>query len=362
MNIKETFSLKVERHDEISRADIQGVVPKEKIQEARSAVLEHLQKEKKIDGFRDGTAPLDVVERTVGALEVWRQSAHEVIMRNFPEILAAEKLVPLGSPSLSFVSIPNGGDVEFHVSFFTMPKVTLPDYVAIVRQMEGPKEAETATEEDVQQVVNDVRRSLYKKAHPEKDFPTDDKELPELTDAYVQEISHQYKDLDGFLKGVRESITREKKMQEQGKFRQKILDAVLEKTPVTIPENIIEEDSKNAYADFEKRVERFNMTVESYLKEQDMTEKELREEIKDESRKRAHTQLVMNSIAVKENINADSKEVEKEVERFKQRKSDMNDDQIRTYIETLLVNEMVMRFLEEQVISFKRQDDAAGEK
>ena len=183
--------------------------------------LSAYKKRKKIDGFRDGTAPLDVIERTVGALEIWRQSAHEVIMQNFPEILATEGLVPLGSPNLSFVSIPNGGDVEFRVSFFTMPKVTLPDYVAIVRQMEGPKEAEAATEEDVQQVVSDVRRSLYKKAHPEKDFPTDDKDLPELTDAYVQEISHQYKDLDGFLKGVRESITQEKKMQEQGRFRQK---------------------------------------------------------------------------------------------------------------------------------------------
>ena len=141
-----------------------------------------------------------------------------------------------------------------------------------------------------------------------------------------------------------------------------MLNAILEKTPVNIPENVIEEDSKNAYADFEKRVERFNTTIKDYLKEQNMTEEELREEIKGDSRKRAHTQLVMNALAVKENISVDLKEVEKEVERFKRRKSDMTDDQIRLYIETLLVNEAIMQFLEKQVISFNRQEDEAGKK
>ena len=354
---QQTFSLEIQKDEEKSHAEITGTVPREKIEEVRTSVLERLQKQKKIDGFRDGTAPLDIVERTVGSLEVWRQSTHEVIMRHFPEIVAEEGLAPLGSPNLQLTSMPVNGDVAFRISFFTMPKVTLPDYAAIVRAMDDPKAPEPATDEEVQQIVNDVRRSLYKKAHPEKQPPTDEKDLPELTDEYIQEISQQYKDRESFLKGVRESITAEKKMQARAMFRESMLDAIIAKTAITIPDVVVEEDSKRAYTDLEKQAERLGTTIAQYLKEQNINEEQLRGQLKEESKKRAHLQLVMNAISAKEHIHPDSKDVEKEVARFRDRAGDMTDEQVHTYIESILTNEAVMQFLEKQQ---GKEHDAQG--
>ena len=96
-----------------------------------------------------------------------------------------------------------------------MPEVTLPEYKEMLQKIEKPEEPKSATDDEVQKVLLDIRKGLHKKAHPEKDIPKDDGNLPELTDAYIQEISQQHKDTESFKKGVRESITQEKALQAQ---------------------------------------------------------------------------------------------------------------------------------------------------
>ena len=255
MNIQETFSLQVEKDEKKSHATIKGVAPKDAIAGVREEVLKQIGKKKKIDGFREGNAPLERVEQEVGTLEVWRQSALEVIGKNFAEIVAALEVVPLGQPQLQITSIADKSDVSFQAQFYTMPEVHLPDYKQLLQNIEKPEEPKEATEEEMQQVITDVRKGLFKKAHPEKDLPSNDSDLPELTDEYVQEVSQQYNNIEEFTKGVRESITKEKALQARGLFRQKILDTIEEETTIHIPEIMIEEESKRAYEEMKTQAE-----------------------------------------------------------------------------------------------------------
>ncbi len=348
MNIQEMFSLTVNADEERSHVEMTGVIPKEKIQEVRSSVLNRLKKEKNMDGFRKGAAPDDIVEKTVGSLEVWRQGAHEVIMRNFPEIVAAEHVAPLGQPQLQLISIPDNGDVTFRISFFTMPRVQLPDYASVVKTVVAPEEITEVSDEDVRQVLLDIRRGIYKREHPDRDPPADEKELPEITDERVREISQQHNDKEGFVTGLRESIIAEKNMQTRMEFRQKLMNAVIAETTVSIPEILIEEEKNRAYEDFKKQAEHFGTTVEKYLEAQGMTEEQLVRQFREDAKKRAQTQLVLNAVSAKEHIHADRESVEKESARFKQRANDMTDEQIHTYIESMLTNEAVLQFLERQ--------------
>ena len=352
---QEQFSIQTHKDSQKARARIEGVVPKSMIGEIYNGVLQKVGKSKKIDGFREGTAPPEVVEREVGSLEVWRQSAHEVITKHFAEIVAGEGVVPLGQPHLQVTSIADKGDVSFQIQFYVMPEVNLPEYKALLRDIEKPEEPKSATDDEVQKVLLDVRKGLYKKAHPEKDVPKNERDLPELTDAYIQEISQQHKDIEGFKKGVRESVTQEKALQARALFRQKIIDTVAENTPVTIPEIMIEEESKRAYEEMKSQANHFNTTIEEYLKAQDMSEGKLWEQLRDDARKRAKIQLIMNAISTQENIHANIDEVQREVERFKKKQTDMNDDQIHTYITSLLTNEAVIQSLEKVVIESKEE-------
>ena len=346
MTTQEQFSIQTQKDDEKAHTKIEGVVPKEMIEKVRNEVLKKIGEKKKIDGFREGKAPPDIIEREVGSLEVWRQSAQEVIMKNFAEIVAQEKVIPLGQPQLQITNIADKSDVSFQVQCYIMPEVTLPDYKALLQKLEKPEEPKSATDEEVEQTITDIRKGLYKKAHPEKDLPKDDNDLPDLTDAYIQEVSQQHKDIESFKKGVRESITQEKVLQTRALFRQKILDTITENTTITIPEIMIEEESKRAYEEMKAHAQHFNTTIEEYLKAQNMSEGKLWEQLRDDARKRARVQLIMNTISTQENIHAKIDEVEKEVERFKKKQTDMTDEQLHTYITTLLTNEAVIQSLE----------------
>ena len=354
MNIQEQFSIQTHKDSEKAHAKIEGVVPKDMIGKIYSEVLQEVGKNRKIDGFREGTAPAEIVEREVGSLEVWRQGAQQVITKHFAEIVANEEVVPLGQPQLQITSIANKGDVAFQIQCYMMPEVTLPEYKMLLQKLEKPKEPEGATDDEVQQVLLDVRKGLYKKAHPEKDMPKNESDLPEITDAYVQEISQQHKDVESFKKGVQESITQEKALQARALFRQKILDTVAENTTITIPEIMVEEESKRAYEEMKTQADHFNTTIEEYLKAQNISEGKLWEQLRSDARKRAKIQLIMNTISTQENIHANIDEVQKEVERFKKKQTDMNDDQIHTYITSLLTNEAVIQSLE-KITTEKRE-------
>ena len=137
-------------------------------------------------------------------------------------------------------------------------------------------------------------------------------------------------------------------MQAHMNHRQKLLDAIIEKTTIRIPDILIEEEKNRAYEDFKKQAEQFNTTVENYLKAQNMTEEQLMKQFRDDAKKRAQVQLVLNAISAEKHIHPDKKQVEEEIQRFKKRNNDMTDDQIRTYIESILTNEAVLQVLEQE--------------
>ncbi|MCY4577305.1 MAG: trigger factor [Candidatus Kaiserbacteria bacterium] len=353
MTTREQFSIQIHKDGKRAHAKIEGVVPKDMIGAVRNGVIQKIGENKKIDGFREGNAPSEIVEREVGSLEIWRQSAQEVITKHFAEIVAGEEVVPLGQPQLQITNIADKNDVSFQIQFYMLPKVTLPDYKVLLQKLEKPEEPKGATDEEVQRVLLDVRKGLYKKAHPEKDVPKDEGDLPELTDTYVQEVSQQHKDVENFKKGIQESITQEKALQARALFRQKILDTIAENTAVTIPEIMIEEESKRAYEEMKGHAEHFKTTIEEYLKAQNMSEGKLWEQLREDARKRAKIQLIMNTVSTQENIRADIDEIEKEVARFKKKQTDMTDEQIHTYITSLLTNEAVVQSLEKIAVEGK---------
>ena len=138
MNI-ENFKLTKKDVKEDGSFIIEGVVPKDEILSEKQNVLSDLAKEKKIDGFRDGKAPKDVVEKEVGELSVWQQTAQSIISKHFVEILASVKLSPIGQPQLQILSASVNNDVSFKLKLFSMPEVKLGDYKETLKTIEKRK-------------------------------------------------------------------------------------------------------------------------------------------------------------------------------------------------------------------------------
>ena len=71
MTTQEQFSIQTHKDNQKAHAKVEGIVPKDMTGKVYDEVLQEIRKSKKIDGFREGTAPPEIVEREVGSLEVW---------------------------------------------------------------------------------------------------------------------------------------------------------------------------------------------------------------------------------------------------------------------------------------------------
>ena len=78
------------------------------------------------------------------------------------------------------------------------------------------------------------------------------------------------------------------------------------------------------------------------------TEEDLKEEQRSEAEKRAKLELVLKEIFKAEKMEIDQEQVKNQVESIKKMHPQAEEQNIKLYVENILVNEKVMKFLEEQ--------------
>ena len=349
MDIQKEFSLTLNTDKDTARVSIEGVLPVEKIKEKKEVYLSSLGKDKKIDGFRAGKAPGELVEKQAGdSFSIWKTSAQHLLIDTFPEMLGALSAgVPLGQPELAFTNIADAGPAAFKVSFFILPEISIDNYKGLAESVGSANEPAPVEDKEVEDTITEIQKSVYMQNNKEAESPPEkESDLPELTDEFVQQLSSEYKTVDDFRKSVRMSISQEKALRERSNHREKILEALLKEVTITIPEVLIEAEARKAKEEIEENAKRFGTTLENYLKEKKISQETFEKDIKEDSKKRAEVQVLLNTIAQKEHIHPSDEMIEKEVTRLKPRAGHMSIDDLRVYITSLLTNEQTLSRLE----------------
>jgi trigger factor len=99
-------------------------VPSETIETEVANRLKSLQGRVKIDGFRPGKVPLQVVKQRYGQ-QVLQEVAGEIMENSFRDALNQENLRPAGDPVINPPTIKSGQPLEFTASFEIYPEVAL---------------------------------------------------------------------------------------------------------------------------------------------------------------------------------------------------------------------------------------------
>jgi trigger factor len=87
---------------------------------------------------------------------------------------------------------------------------------------------------------------------------------------------------------------------------------------------------------------------EDYLKQINKTESDLRIEWREEAEKRAKLQMIIHTISERENLKPTEEETEKDVTQITTMYKDADATRARAYVEQMLENEKVFKFLENQ--------------
>src|SRR5215469_4123307 len=127
-------------------------VPAERVEREVEDRLKSLSKRAKIDGFRPGKVPMNVVKQRFGE-QVRSEVVTDLLQSSFNEALAQKKLNPAGGPRIDSISSAPGKDLEFTAMFEVYPEVKLAGLDGI--ELERP--VAEVTVEDIEAMVDNLR-------------------------------------------------------------------------------------------------------------------------------------------------------------------------------------------------------------
>ncbi|MGO2321378.1 trigger factor [Vibrio casei] len=128
-------------------------VPAANIEDAVTAELRNIAKNRRFDGFRKGKVPMKMVAQMYGKA-VRQDIMGEVMQRHFIESIVKEKINPAGAPTFAPVDMEEGKDLVFTATFEVYPEVELKGLDNITVE----KPAVEVKEEDVAEMIETLRK------------------------------------------------------------------------------------------------------------------------------------------------------------------------------------------------------------
>ncbi len=139
-----------------------------------------------------------------------------------------------------------------------------------------------------------------------------ERELPELNDDFAQ-LASEFDTLDELRDDLKERITRVKKVEQLYAARDKALAELVAKTGVPAPEGVVADEVAHRKQSMVDQLERMGATLEEYLKVEDKTEAQIDSDLTDAAAEGVRIQLVLDTIAEKENVQVSDDEFGHEI-------------------------------------------------
>ncbi len=313
--------------------------------------LEKIAEHAELDGFRKGKAPLEVVEQQVGQMEILQQAAQDALGDAYPAIILEEKLRVLGYPQMAITKIAHGADLEFTALTALMPEIQLPDYKSIAAKHNKEQKKVEISDEEFDQSVQRMRSMYAHSMNPDVVQETGDKDviqdLPELSDEFVSKLGN-YANVEDFTTKFRQELTDQKKHQEDGTRREAIIQAIAQEIHVEIPEVLVESEKDKMLAAIKDDISRMGLEFDAWLNHSQKTEKEMRKEMNEDAKERALADLILKAIAQEESITPQEEDVEAQISAIAEVHKDVPEENIRSYVENIYLNQSVLEFLDKQ--------------
>lgn len=140
-----------------------------------------------------------------------------------------------------------------------------------------------------------------------------EKQLPALDDELAQDVSEEFETLDDLKKSI------EKKLKDQVKERveniktDNLLLKIVENSELTIPESMLKSELDNRWRNFMQQSRMTEENIEMFLQLQGQTKEGLMETWKEEAEKTVKSQILLEKILEKEEIEVTDKDVNAEI-------------------------------------------------
>lgn len=116
-------------------------------------VLGHFRNRVKVAGFREGKAPLEIIEKNVDSNQLQSEFLEEAINEFYVQTIQRENLRPVTNPQVNITKFVPFTALEFTATVSIIGEITLPDY----KKYKQSKPAVAVIADDVKAVLDDLQ-------------------------------------------------------------------------------------------------------------------------------------------------------------------------------------------------------------
>ena len=142
----------------------------EELKAAEQVALTKLAKEVKIEGFRKGKAPLEMVAAQVDPNLLSQETLENALSKSVAEAFLKEKVQAINRPEVDVKNFIPGTELEFTATTEIMPKVELGDY----KKLGVKKEAVKVSKKEVKETIDRILKNFAEKKKVEREAKNGD--------------------------------------------------------------------------------------------------------------------------------------------------------------------------------------------
>lgn len=139
-----------------------------------------------------------------------------------------------------------------------------------------------------------------------------EKQLPELDDEFVKEIS-EFETLEEMKTDLKEKLIKNAEEQSKNKLEEDLIEKITAVSSVEPPKTLVERQIDRMIGDLENYLRYQGMGLDQFLEMSGKSMEELREDRREEAVKRTKANLVLDAVAKKEGISIDDSELDDKI-------------------------------------------------
>jgi len=321
-----------------TEVEIMGEIAWADFEKFKSEAVAHMANHVDLPGFRKGHVPENILREKLGPMTILEEMAERAIRDIYPNIIVENKIEAIGRPNIAITKIAEGSPLGFKIRQSVLPEIKLPDYKKIAEEVnkkleadEKVRDAKNVSEQELNDVLAEIKKAREKEAESKQN---------EEKSGLLKELSDQEKE------NVRKNLEHEKALRAKDKRRIALVDAILDKTDIALPNILIERQMDRFVDEMRDNLSRMQIKLEDYLTRAKKTEAEIREGSRKDAEKRVKTQLLLETVSKAEKIDAPKEEVEQELKHILEHYKKADPESARDYVSTIIRNTKVFELLE----------------
>ncbi|MBU0599465.1 trigger factor, partial [bacterium] len=143
-------------------------------------------------------------------------------------------------------------------------------------------------------------------------FEIKEKKLPSLDDELAKDIS-SCSSLEELKEKIREELTKAEEKRSNVNLKNKITELIASKNQVNLPKSMIDVEILELRKKLVHDLKGYNLSLEKFLENQNLSEEQFEENLKEKAKKRLVEWFILYSIAEKEKIEVSKDEIEEKI-------------------------------------------------